>query len=192
MTAGNNDQRIIAQTKKWLETVIIAHNYCPFARREFLNNSIRYQVLHETEFNSLLESLLKECVWLDNNKETETTLIIMPSTLDNFHSFLDCLGLAEDLLVSQGYEGRYQLASFHPEYSFQGADLNDPANYTNRSPYPMLHLLRESSVERAVNNHPDADAIPERNIEYAREQGLDKMKTLLQQSRVIDDNNEQD
>ncbi len=175
-----DDQRIIAQTKQWLNTVIIAHNYCPFAKREVDKGSVRYQVIHETEFNSLLKSVIQECVWLDQNEETETTLIIFPSNLENFNAFLDCLGLAEELLVSQGYEGIYQIASFHPEYCFQGAEENDAANYTNRSPYPMFHLIRETSVQRAIENHPDAESIPERNVEYARKQGLDKMKKLLQ------------
>ncbi len=175
-----DDQRIIAQTKQWLNSVIIAHNYCPFAKREVDKGSVRYQVIHETEFNSLLKSVIQECVWLDQNAETETTLIIFPTNLENFNAFLDCLGLAEELLVSQGYEGIYQIASFHPEYCFQGAEENDAANYTNRSPYPMFHLIRETSVQRAIENHPDAESIPERNVEYARKQGLEKMKKLLQ------------
>lgn len=176
---NKNDQCVIAQTKEWLNNVIVAHNYCPFAKREVDKGSVRYQVVHETEFNSLLESVIQECIWLDQNDETETTLIIFPSNLNDFNLFLDCLALTEDLLVSQGYEGIYQVASFHPDYCFQGADKNDPANYTNRSPHPMFHLIREASVKRAIENHPDADSIPERNIEYAREQGIDKMKALL-------------
>ena len=184
---NNDDQRIIAQTKKWLETVIIAHNYCPFAKREFDKGSVRYHIIHETEFNSLLQSVIQECIYLDQNPDTETTLIILPSNLNDFNSFLDCLVLAEDLLLSQGYEGVYQIASFHPDYYFQGSELDDPANYTNRSPYPMFHLIREASVEMAIKNHPDADAIPERNVEYAREQGLETMKSLLQACFEQDD-----
>jgi len=177
--SNQNDQRVIAQTKEWVNNVIVAHNYCPFAKREVDKGSVRYQVIHETEFNSLLESVVQECIWLDQNADTETTLIVFPSNLNDFNAFLDCLALSEDLLVSQGYEGVYQIASFHPEYCFQGADENDAANYTNRSPYPMFHLIREASVKIALENHPDPDSIPERNIEYAREQGLDKMKAEL-------------
>lgn len=187
---NNEDQRIIAQTKKWLESVVVAHNYCPFAKREIDKGSVRYQLIHETEFNSLLESVIQECIWLDQNEETETTLIILPSNLSDFNSFLDCLVLAEDLLVSQGYEGTYQIASFHPDYCFQGAEENDPANFTNRSPYPMFHLIRESSVQKAIENHPDAESIPERNVEYAREQGLDKMTKLFKQCFELDDIND--
>lgn len=188
MTDKNiDDQRIIAQTKKWLKTVVVAHNYCPFAKREVDKNRVRYQIIHETEFNSLLESVIQECVWLDQNAETETTLIIFPANLNDFNAFLDCLVLAEDLLVAQGYEGVYQIASFHPNYYFQGSEMDDAANYTNRSPYPMFHLIREASVERATENHPDADAIPERNIDYAREQGLEKMKSLLHACIELED-----
>lgn len=180
MSDHNNEiQRIIAQTKNWVTSVIIAHNYCPFAKREVDKDRVRYQVLHDSEINSLLESIIQECVWLDQNEETETTLIIFPAGLDDFNDFLAILVLAEDLLVAQGYEGVYQLASFHPDYCFQGAEENDAANYTNRSPCPMFHLIREESLEKAIEHHPSADDIPERNIKYAREQGLEEMQRLL-------------
>ena len=185
-----DDLRIIEQTKKWINTVIIAHNYCPFAKREIEKGSVRYSIVHETEFNSLLKDIMQECVWLDQNADTETTLIIFPSNLNDFNSFLDCLVLAEDLLIAQGYEGVYQIASFHPSYCFQGADQNDPANFTNRSPYPMFHLIRESSVEAAIEKHPDVDSIPERNVEYARQQGLTNMEGLLKQSMELDESDD--
>ena len=178
---NSDDLKIIEQTKKWINTVIVAHNYCPFAKREVDKGSVRYKIVYDTEFNSLLKALMQECVYLDQNAEVETTLIILRSNLNDFNSFLDCLVLAEDLLIAQGYEGVYQIASFHPDYCFQGADLNDPANFTNRSPYPMFHLIRESSVELAVKNHPDAESIPERNVEYARQQGIEKMAALLKE-----------
>lgn len=184
------DQHIIAQTKEWVNSVIVAHNYCPFAKREVDKGRVKYKVVHETEFNSLLDAVLQECVWLDQHDDTETTLVIFPSNLNNFNLFLDCLALAEDLLVSQGYEGVYQVASFHPDYCFQGADINDPANYTNRSPYPMFHLIRESSVQLAIENHPDPESIPERNVEYAREQGLDNMKASLEKCIHIKEHND--
>ena len=188
MSNNNSDDfRIIEQTKKWINTVIIAHNYCPFAKREVQKGSVRYNIVHETEFNSLLKDVMQECVWLDQNADTETTLIIFPSNLNDFNSFLDCLVLAEDLLIAQGYEGVYQIASFHPNYCFQGAEQNDPANFTNRSPYPMFHIIREASVEAAIENHPDADSIPERNVEYARQQGLANMENLFKKCMEIDE-----
>ena len=189
-TQNKEDQRIIAQTKEWVNKVIVGHNYCPFAKREVDKGSVRYTVVHETEFNSLLKDVVQECVWLDQNSDTETTLIIFPENLHEFNAFLDCLALAEDLLASQGYEGVYQIASFHPSYCFQGAEIDDPANYTNRSPYPMFHLIREASVEQAIKHHADASAIPERNVEFAREQGLEKMKALLQTCINVDNIND--
>jgi len=172
-------QRIENETKKWLSSVIIAHNYCPFAKREVENDRVRYHFIFDCEINSLLKNFVSECEWLDSHSETETTLIIFPEGLENFNEYLAVLGLAEDMLLAQGYEGIYQLASFHPHYCFQGAEDDDAANYTNRSPYPMFHIIREASIEKAIANHPDTDAIPERNIEYARSQGLEKMKHLL-------------
>jgi len=192
MSNQNNDQRVIAQTKKWVETVIISHNYCPFARREVERGSVRYRVVHETEFNSLLKDVFHECVYLDQNADTETTLIIFPENLENFNLFLDCLLLAEELLAQQGYEGKYQIASFHPDYTFQGSESDDAANYTNRSPYPMFHLIREASVQRAVEHHPDPESIPERNVAFAREQGMETMKALLEECYEIDGANKVD
>lgn len=185
-----DDQQVIAHTKKWVDTVIVAHNYCPFAKREVDRGTVKYQVVHETEFNSLLKAVYQECVWLDQNPQTETTLIIFPSNLNEFNLFLDCLFLAEELLTTQKYDGVYQIASFHPQYCFQGAEENDPANYTNRSPYPMFHLIREASVAIALEHYPDdPELIPERNVEYAREQGLDVMQGLLKECYVIDESN---
>lgn len=184
---NNDEERIIAQTKKWVNNVIVAHNFCPFAKREIDKGSVRYFLSRDTDNNKRLESVISECIFLDQNEEIETTLIIFPSGLDDFESFLSFTFLAEELLIAQGYEGIYQLASFHPDYCFQGAEDNDPANYTNRSPYPMLHLIREDSLEKALEHYPSPDSIPERNIEYAREQGLEKMKDLLAQSINQDD-----
>ena len=191
MQKQNKDEpRIIAQTKKWINSVIIAHNYCPFAKREVDKGSVRYHIIYETDFNHLLKAVIQECVWLDQNPDTETTLVIFPAGLSDFNLFLDCLVLTEDLLIAQGYEGIYQIASFHPDYCFQGAEENDPANYTNRSPYPMFHLIRESSIQIALENHPDPESIPERNIEFARKQGLDKMKSLLKQCISVEESND--
>lgn len=177
----NDDQRYITQTQNWVRSVIIGHNYCPFAKREVENETVRYQLMHGQTLNQALQAIISECVYLDTNKGTETTLLIYPDGLEQFSSFLDFLTLAEEHLHAQGYEGIYQLASFHPHYCFQGAVETDPANYTNRSPYPMLHLIREASIEKALQHHPDPEAIPERNIEFARAQGLETMQQLLNQ-----------
>jgi hypothetical protein len=119
-----------------------------------------------------------ECQRLDEDESIETSLLIFPDAFTDFDAYLNMVEMAEALLDDQDYEGVYQVASFHPEYRFADAPEDDPANFTNRSVYPMLHLLREDSLEKAIDAHPDAEAIPERNILFAREKGLAYMKLL--------------
>jgi hypothetical protein len=169
----------ILETKKWLETVVIAHNICPFAKRVFDNGSIHFAIETSTDIETCLENLVAECERLDKDESIETTLVIYTNTLADFDEYLDFIEVAQDLLEAQDYEGVYQFASFHPKYCFEGADENDAANYTNRSPYPMLHLLRESSIDYALANYPNPEMIPENNIKLTRELGLDKMEETL-------------
>ena len=126
-----------------------------------------------------LESLIIEAEHLDSQPDTETTLIIFSEAYTEFDDFLDMLAIAEDVLIEQGYEGVYQLASFHPDYCFADADSDDAANYTNRSPYPMLHLIREASIEQVLEHYPDPEQIPERNIRITRESGAAFWQKLL-------------
>lgn len=177
-----NDQQIIGATQQWLNTFIIAFNICPFARREQQRNSIRFRVSRADQTETTLETLIEECQFLDATPDTETTLLILPNGFTDFDDYLDMLEIAERLLRMQHYEGIYQLASFHPNYCFEMAsetDRDDAANYTNRSPYPMLHIIRESSIERAVATYPDPENIPARNIKLTRELGLPKLHALL-------------
>ena len=176
---SNKDQQLIIATQTWLTSVIIDYSICPFAKRELDRGSIRFCVSHDTEIERCLMNLMLECDLLDADLNIETTLLIYDHAFTAFDDYLDFLDLAETLLVEQGYEGIYQLASFHPDYRFEGARQDDPANYTNRSPYPMLHLLRESSIEQAVSSYPHPENIPQRNIELTRELGLAKMQALL-------------
>lgn len=169
----------IEATRSWLKTVIISHNICPFAKRELDKGSVNFAVELSTDLEQCLLNLILECEKLDQEPAIETSLLIYADAFADFDDYLDFLGLAEALLADQGYEGIYQLASFHPDYSFEEAVLDDAANYTNRSPYPMLHLLRESSLEQAIAHYPDPENIPERNIAITRELGLTKMKALL-------------
>ena len=175
----NKDQQLIATTQTWLKTIIIAYNICPFAKRELDQGSIRFSVVHDTGIESCLLNLMLECDRLNIDPSIETTLVIYDNAFTAFDDYLDFLEVAEALLIEQDYEGVYQLASFHPDYCFEGAKQDDPANYTNRSPYPMLHLLRETSIERAVATYPHPENIPPRNIELTRELGLAKMQSLL-------------
>lgn len=172
------DSTIITQTTQWINSVVIGCNFCPFAAKAVLRKSIRYVVLPEATLESSLEAVMAELRYLDRTEDIETTLIIFPNHFADFEEYLDLAGLAEDLSVEQGYEGVYQIASFHPDYCFAEAEADDPANYTNRSPYPMLHLLREDSVSKAVDHFIDPEGIPERNIAFAQEKGLKYMQML--------------
>lgn len=169
----------ILETKKWLQNVVIAHNICPFAERVFKNDGIHFEVETSTDIETCLENLIAECERLDENETIETTLLIYAKAFADFEEYLDFLEVAQALLEAQDYEGVYQLASFHPNYCFDGSLENDAANYTNRSPYPMLHLLRESSLEHALANYPNPETIPENNIELTRKLGVEKMKATL-------------
>jgi hypothetical protein len=171
--------QVIAETRQWIETVVIGHQFCPFARAVFDAQTIHYEVVNDQQPDSCLHALIAQCQKLDNTNVIETTLIIYPQAGADFEQFLDLLALAEALLVVQGYEGIYQLASFHPQYQFADTDTDDPANFTNRSPYPMLHLLREASLQRAIADYPAIDDVPQRNIKHARTLGEKKLAEEL-------------
>lgn len=171
-------EKVIEQTKKWITDVVVACNFCPFAAKEVKQNSIHYQVETAIDPARCLQSFLEECRRLDNNPAIETSFLIFPDGFKQFHAYLDLVSVAEKLLKKEGYEGTYQVASFHPLYAFADGKPNDAANYTNRSIYPMLHLLREDSIEKALGKYPDPDQIPERNIDFARSKGTAYMKML--------------
>ncbi len=173
------DQDIKTATQAWLKSVIIELGICPFAKRELERGSIYFSVNHDTEIEQCLLHLMLECDRLDTDPGIETTLLIYTDAFAAFDDYLDFVEIAESLLIEQDYEGTYQLASFHPDYCFQGSNPDDAANYTNRAPYPMLHLLRETSIEQAVASHPNPESIPQHNIELTRKLGLAKMQTLL-------------
>ncbi len=169
---------VIAQTSQWINSVVIGCNFCPFAAKAMLRKSIRYVVLSDATLKSALSAVEEELRYLDESPDIETTLLIFPGQFPDFIDYLDLVEMAEDLSIELDYEGIYQLASFHPAYCFAGATDDDPANYTNRSPYPMLHLLREDSITKAVRHFMDPEGIPERNIAFAQEKGLAYMELL--------------
>lgn len=171
--------QIIKETRHWIESIVIAHNFCPFIQHVFEQDRIAYHVIQPNDIEECLYEVIQACKNLDSKPSIETSLLICPRQFEDFGQFLDFAALAEQLLSDQAYEGIYQLATFHPEYCFAETLADDPANYTNRSPYPMLHLLREESISMAADNNPDIDNIPECNIKTARDLGLEKMQTLL-------------
>ncbi len=174
------NEQIIRQTRNWIEKVVVGNNFCPFAARELARGRIRYVVCEQKTPLAYLEILTHELKELTVNEELETTFIIFSNDFQDFNHFWSFVEMTQQFLADCGYEGIYQLANFHPEYIFARAAEDDPANYTNRSPYPMLHILREASVEKAIANYPDAENIPARNITHARKEGLRRMQKGLE------------
>ena len=174
-----NHENIINSVKKWVETLVVGLNLCPFAKRELLANKIRFTVSEGQTEERLLADLQAELDLLEHNPAIETTLLIVPYVLQDFYDFNQFLEYADNLLLEMQLDGVYQIASFHPDYQFGGTVPSDVENYTNRSPYPLLHLIREESLEKAIASHPNPAGIPERNIELMESLGLEKMQSLL-------------
>ncbi|MBA2653137.1 MAG: DUF1415 domain-containing protein [Tatlockia sp.] len=179
MPQSESNDYIIQHTKNWLHSFIIELTICPFAKREVERGSLRIEVSAVKKIKEALENLITEIQRLDNEPQIETTLLIFPSLCSDFFDYLDFVDLAEVQMSDCGYEGIYQLATFHPDYCFEESDFDDPANYTNRSPYPMLHLLREDSVEKAIAFYGDTEKIPEANIKTMHQLGLEKIQKIL-------------
>jgi hypothetical protein len=174
---------IIATTRTWLERAVIGLNLCPFAKSVHVKGQIRYVVTQVTAVDALRAALEHELALLAaaDPEMTDTTLLIHPRVLRDFFDYNDFLEDAEHAVRRLGLDGVLQVASFHPDYVFADSTPDDMANFTNRSPYPMLHLLREASIDRAVAAFPDASAIYERNIDTLRELGLKGWQALWQQ-----------
>jgi uncharacterized protein len=179
MTDLNDPDAIIASVRYWVETVVVDLNLCPFAGRELRQERIRFVVTSSTTETELLASLQAELEWLDTHPAIETTLLIHPRVLQDFDDYNQFLETADDLLSAMDVDGIYQLASFHPHYQFAETAVADVENYTNRSPYPMLHLLREQSLERSIASYPDAEQIPLRNIALMKRLGVARLEQLL-------------
>ncbi len=172
---------VIARTQQWLERAVIGLNLCPFAKAEHVHGRIRYVVSQAQSSQDLLQDLEQEIAYLiaAEPQKTETTLLMVPHMLGDFLDYNDFLADADDCLERADPEGHLQIASFHPHYQFAGTAPDAIDNYTNRAPYPTLHLLREASVARAVESFPDAADIYERNIATLRQLGLAGWKTMM-------------
>ena len=171
---------IIATTRKWLERAVIGLNLCPFAKSVHVKGQVRYVVSAAQNEDALLDDLERELKFLVEAApaEVDTTLLITPEVLTDFDDFASFLDLVEVVLRTQGLSGTLQVASFHPDYVVADAEPDDIANYTNRAPYPTLHLIREASLARATAAFPDAADIYERNIETLNELGLEGWRSL--------------
>ncbi len=177
-----DETTVIDATRVWLERAVIGLNLCPFAKAVQVKNQIRYVVSHTTSETTLLDQLLTE---LDRLRDTdpellETTLLIVPDMFADFLDFNDFLDVADAAAAQPEFEDAFQIASFHPHYQFADTEADDIENYTNRAPYPVLHLLREASIARAVEAYPDAEEIYGRNIETLRNLGIAGWRRLFE------------
>jgi len=164
------EAEVIAATKAWIEKDIIGLNLCPFDKPVHDAGLIRYVVSRAASIEMLLDQLSEEMILLEETDpaKIETTLLIHPRVLGDFFDYNDFLNVVDAAILKLGLYGKIQVASFHPQYQFADTEPDDPTNRTNRSPYPTLHLLREASVEKALETYPDPDQIPIRNIETMR------------------------
>ena len=171
---------VIAATQLWLEKAVIGLNLCPFAKAVQVKQQIRYVVSDATSEEALLGDLLRELKFLQDAdvNEVETTLLIHPKVLNDFLDYNDFLEIADAAVGELGLDGELQVASFHPDYQFAESGPDDIENYSNRAPYPTLHLLRESSIDAAVQAFPDAANIYEHNMETLRTLGIEGWKKL--------------
>ena len=182
MKRPSNDT-VIAQTRCWIEHVVMQYNLCPFAHKPVQGGQVRYRVSEANEPESLLRDLIDELEILraSDPLQVETTVLIHPDVLQDFFDYNDFLDVVDQLLEQGGYADTFQIASLHPDYQFSGTGPDDAENYTNRSPYPILHLLRVEGVARVLEKYPDPEAIPERNIDTMNQLGVEQIQQILQQ-----------
>lgn len=181
MENNSASPQIAAHTRAWVEQWIVAHSICPFAAPVVKADRLRYAICEASEEEVRYRYFLSEMSDLldADPDQTETTLVIFPHGLEDFEAFLDFHSLCEQALVEVGLEGTFQIATFHPAYLFQGEAPEAASHYTNRAPYPILHLLREASVSAAVAAHEDPEGIPQRNIELMDKMGSDAIRERL-------------
>lgn len=172
-------EAVVKATECWLRDFVVALDLCPFAKFPLEAGKIAFTVSVAQDTERLTEDLLEAINSLEQKPDIETTLLIHPYVLAEFDGYLNYLDTAEAIMAYLGYEGIFQIASFHPDYCFDGEPGDDLANFTNRSPYPMLHLLREASLTQAIDTHPGIDEVPLRNIRRLRDLGLEAINARL-------------
>ena len=175
---NKSNETIALETMNWVNRVVIGLNFCPFAEPVVTHDKLHLRVVQDSDWAAILTEVIDECNLLDASANKETSLVVLPGLEGDFLAYLDLVQLAEDLLEMHGFLGIYQLATFHPDYVFAEASTDDPANYTNRSPYPMLHIIPEEQLQKAIESYPDVAQIPKNNNKLARQKGLAAMETL--------------
>jgi uncharacterized protein len=173
------DELLIKHTLSWINSFVVAFEICPFAHYVIDNSLLEVIVMRSDTINEALEGVLSIIARMEKAAYPETALVIFPVFLEDFFYYLEFVAKAESRLRKCGYAGQYQLATFHPDYSFADAQSDDVANYTNRSPYAMLHILRETSIDKAVQHYGNTAIIPENNRLTLKKLGLQKVQELL-------------
>ncbi|WP_319556216.1 DUF1415 domain-containing protein [uncultured Vibrio sp.] len=172
---------ITQQVDRWLNDVVIGLNLCPFAAKPQRNKQIKIFVSEASQEEALLEDILLQLIELSNTEpeKLETTLVVVPNMLDDFWDYNLFIDWVEGLIKQQDWEGIFQVATFHPDYCFGGAEPEDDENLTNRSPYPIFHLIREESMEKVLKHYPDPESIPDTNIARVSALSEEERKTLF-------------
>ncbi len=175
-----NHEEVIAATRAWIEKAVIGLNLCPFAKSVYVKDQVHIVVSDARHIDGFLEDLDRELDHLAavDPEVTDTTLLVHPTLFPDFLDFNDLTQIADEAVIEHELDGVLQIASFHPDFQFEGTEADDITNYTNRSPYPTLHLIREASIDRAVEAFPEAEMIYERNIETLRKLGIAGWKAL--------------
>jgi hypothetical protein len=174
-------QQVIQQTRHWLEAIVVGLNLCPFAAPVLKQGTLHIEACDAVDEETIFQAILQQLDYIQQNDEqvVATSLLVFSEALQDFDDYLDVLGVANELLSQSQLEGVIQIASFHPQYCFDAVAPDDISNYTNRSPYPMLHFIREAQMSRVLENYPNPEAIPENNMARLRDMGLQQLQALL-------------
>ncbi|EFO45591.1 DUF1415 domain-containing protein [Vibrio parahaemolyticus] len=180
-TPNTDINAITQQVDQWLNDVVIGLNLCPFAAKPQRNKQIKIFVSEATQEEALLEDILLQLIELSTTEpeNLETTLVVVPNMLQDFWDYNFCIDWVEGLIKQQDWEGIFQVATFHPDYCFGGAAPEDDENLTNRSPYPIFHLIREESMEKVLKHYPDPESIPDTNIARVSALSEEERKNLF-------------
>lgn len=181
-----DNSQVIKTVQNWVEEFIIGYNICPFAKKVFVTLRIKYILNTSTNDEQILQAFLKELQWLSttDSKEIDTTLFILTNAFLDFEHYLNFIHIIEVMIEQLDYEGVFQVATFHPNYQFEGTQPTDAENFTNRAPFPIIHILREESVEKAIENYPNPEAIPERNIDLMNKMGAEKLNAIFRKFQI--------
>ena len=178
---NSENELIIEETRRWIKSIVIGNNFCPFAAKPFAENKIHYFVSSAKDEKSLVDDVISELILLRDTDpaEIETSILLAPYCFESFDDYNQFLTLTDIILEKLTLEGVIQIATFHPDYCFEDLSEDDVRNYTNRSIYPMFHLIREDSVEQARALHPDVDDIPQQNMDKLLSMGLNKINKQI-------------